>query len=122
MFFDSLLDFTDDAIRGYVLRVWERFNDVANDWLTAMMVLFVVIIGYLLLVGRINLTLSELAPKVLKLAFIFVLVTNVGLLVTLVFNLFTAVPEAVATFLVSQTGESEANINGKVDLVWERRF
>ena len=122
MFFDSLLDFTDDAIRGYVLRVWERFNDVANDWLTAMMVLFVVIMGYLLLVGRINLTLSELAPKVFKLAFIFVLVTNVGLLVTLVFNVFTAVPEAVATFLVSEVGPgaSEANINGKVDLVWER--
>lgn len=120
MFFDSLLDFTDDAIRGYVLQVWERFNDAANDWLTGMMVLFVVIMGYLLLIGRINLSLAELFPKVLKLFAIFVLVTNVGLLVTLVFNLFTAVPEAVATFLVSQAGETEANINGKVDLAWQR--
>ncbi len=75
--FESVLDATDGAVDDYVLKAWNAFHAVANDWITTMMILFVVITGYLFLIGRLNMTLSELFPRFFKLFFIYVLVTNV---------------------------------------------
>ncbi len=118
--FQSLLDTTDAAILDFVFDIWTRFNAVANNWLTAMMVLFVVVMGYMLLVGRIQISIGELFPRVFKLLFIFVLVTNVGVLTALVYSTFTEIPESIATFLVTEIGTSQNGVNGVIENVWDR--
>ena len=117
--FESLLANTDKIVSGYVLKAWMAFNGIANDWIHSMMIIFVAVIGYLFLIGRMQMTLAELFPRVLKGAIIYVLVTNVGILTQTVYNLFTAVPEALATFLVAQGGEDAGSVNGQVEIVWK---
>ncbi len=117
---ESILDATDAAVGTFVFDAWNAFNAVANDWITAMMILFVTVMGYLILIGRLNLALSDLFPRVFKLGFIYVLITNVGLLITLVFRLFTDVPESVATALLVTAGGDSDGINASVGLIYDR--
>ena len=122
---ESILDATDAAIDAFVFDAWVSFNAAANDWITGLMVLFVIILGYLMLIGRLQLSLADLFPRLFKLAFIYVLVTNVALLISIVFSLFTDVPEAIATALLTTAGGSTANgsaagINASVGDVYDR--
>ena len=114
--FESLLDATDTAIGAFIFDAWTRFVTEGRDWVLAMSVLFVVITGYLLLVGRLNLSLSELFPRIVKWLAILAIVLNFDALVILLFNLFTNVPEAVATQLADVGGKTEGGINASVGL------
>jgi len=117
---ESILDATDAAVGTFIFDAWISFNAVANDWITAMMILFVVVMGYLILIGRLNLSLGELFPRLFKLGFIYVLVTNVGLLIGIVFTLFTDVPESIATALLVTSGGDAGGINASVGLIYDR--
>lgn len=122
--FESILDTTDTVIANFVFQAWIAFNNSANDWLTGMLVIFVAILGYLILIGRVSVTLPELFPRFFKMAFIYVLVTNFGNLVGLVFNLFTNVPESIATSLLLAADGNPFNnadtINESLDNVLQR--
>lgn len=118
--FESLLDATDAAIGAFIFNAWANFIAVAGDWITAMMILYVVITGYLMLVGRFNNTFGDWFFRVLKLSFIFILVTNVDLLTRLLFELFTNVPESVASQIAGVGGGDEGGINASIGLVWEQ--
>lgn len=118
--FESLLDATDTAIGAFIFDAWTRFVTEGRDWVLAMSVLFVVITGYLLLVGRLNLSLSELFPRIVKWLAILAIVLNFDALVILLFNLFTNVPEAVATQLADVGGNTEGSINASVGRVWSQ--
>ncbi len=117
---ESILDATDAAIDTFVFDAWVSFNAAANDWITGLMVLFVIILGYLMLIGRLQLSLADLFPKLFKLAFIYVLVTNVALLISIVFSLFTDVPEAIATALLTTADGSATGINTSVGVIYDR--
>ena len=60
---ESILDATDAAIDAFVFDAWVSFNAAANDWITGLMVLFVIILGYLMLIGRLQLSLADLFPR-----------------------------------------------------------
>ncbi|MEM7282682.1 MAG: type IV secretion system protein [Pseudomonadota bacterium] len=117
---ESILNATDAAIDTFVFDAWTSFNNVGNDWVTALMVLFVIVQGYALLIGRLSPTLPELFPRILKFVFIYVLVTNVALLMRFVFALFTDVPEAMATSLLESATAETAGINGAVGEIYDR--
>ncbi len=117
---ESILDATDAAIDTFVFDAWVSFNAAANDWITGLMVLFVIVLGYLMLIGRLQLSLADLFPKLFKLAFIYVLVTNVALLISIVFSLFTDVPEAIATALLTTVDGSATGINTSVGVIYDR--
>ena len=118
--FESLLVATDDAIGAFIFNAWTNFIAVAGDWITAMMILYVVITGYMMLIGRFGGSFSDWFVRVLKLAFVFILVTNIDLLTRLLFDLFTNVPEAVASSLAGVGGENEGGINGSIGVIWEQ--
>ena len=118
--FESLLNTTDATIDSFVFDAWNQFIVSSENWLTAMMVLFVVTIGFLLLLGRIRISLADLAPRFIKLLFIYVLVIHIPLLITFVFHLFTEVPASIATSLVNTAGSSEGGINGNIQSIFSQ--
>lgn len=118
--FESLLDATDAAIGTFIFDAWARFVDVAGDWITAMMILYVVVTGYLTMIGRFSNSFGDWFIRVLKLAAVFVFVTNVDLLARTLFELFTNVPEAVASEIAGVGGGDEGGINGSIGRVWEQ--
>lgn len=118
--FESLLDATDAAIGAFIFDAWTRFVAVAGDWITAMMILYVVITGYLTLIGRFSNSFGDWFVRVLKLVVVFVLVTNVDLLARTLFELFTDVPEAIASEVAGVGGQNEGGINASIGLVWEQ--
>lgn len=118
--FESLLDATDDAIGAFIFNAWTNFIAVAGDWITAMMILYVVVTGYMMLIGRFGGSFGDWFARIVKLALIFVLVTNIDLLTRLLFELFTNVPEAVASSIAGVGGGDEGGINASIGLVWEQ--
>ena len=118
--FESLLDATDAAIGAFIFDAWARFNAVAGDWITAMMILYVVITGYLTMIGRFSNTFGDWFTRVLKLVAVFILVTNVDLLARTLFELFTNVPEAVASEIAGVGGGDEGGINASVGVIWQQ--
>ena len=118
--FESLLDATDTAIGAFIFDAWNNFIVAGRPWVLLMSVLFVVITGYLMLTGRLSLSLSELFPRIVKWLAVIAIVLNFDAMIILLFNLFTNVPEAVATSLANIGGETEGSINGSVGLVWSQ--
>ena len=118
--FESLLDATDTAIGAFIFDAWNNFIVAGRPWVLLMSVLFVVITGYLMLTGRLSLSLSELFPRIVKWLAVITIVLNFDAMIILLFNLFTNVPEAVATSLANIGGETEGSINGSVGLVWSQ--
>ncbi len=116
--FESLLDATDAAIGAFIFDAWGSFIAVAGDWITAMMILYVVITGYLMLIGRFGGSFGDWFVRVIKLVFIFVLVTNIDLLTRLLFELFTNVPESIASHIAGVGGDDEGGINVTIGEVW----
>ena len=118
--FESLLDATDAAIGAFIFDAWASFIAVAGDWITAIMILYIVITGYLMLIGRFGSTFSDWFVRILKLSVVFIFVTNVDLLTRVLFELFTNVPEAVASQLAGVAGGDEGGINGSIGVVWQQ--
>lgn len=118
--FESLLDATDAAIGAFIFDAWANFIAVAGDWITAMMILYVVMTGYMMLIGRFGSSFSDWFARVMKLAVVFVFVSNVDLLSRVLFELFTNVPEALASQLAGVAGDDAGGINGTIGEVWQQ--
>jgi len=118
--FQTLIESTDTTIVDYVFGAWEQFNAVGNRWITGLMVIFIAVCGYLILVGKLEVSLPALFPEILKLFLVYILVTNAGLLGQTVYELFIQIPETVGNFLISNaTGGSKEDINGSVTDLWK---
>jgi type IV secretion system protein VirB6 len=118
--FESILKAGDASVERFIFGSWQQFNTASGPWLTSLLVIFVALVGYLLWIGRIEISLSELFPRFFKMIFIFVLVTRVDLLDRLVYRTVTDVPGAVATTMVQSVGQTSGDINASVDDVYAR--
>lgn len=118
--FESILKAGDASIENFIFGSWQHFNDVSGPWLTSLLVIFVAMVGYLLWIGRIEMSLSELAPRLFKLVLVFVLVTRVDLLDRIVYRTVTDLPASVATMLVRSVDQTSEDINASVDDVYAR--
>src|SRR5262245_35543468 len=117
--FESILKAGDASVERFIFGSWQQFNATSGPWLTSMLVIFVAAVGYLLWIGRLEMSLSDLAPRFFKMMFIFVLVTRVDLLDRLVYRTVTDIPASVATTLLRSAGETSTDINASVDRVYE---
>jgi type IV secretion system protein VirB6 len=118
--FESILKAGDASVESFIFRSWEQFNAASGAWLTALLVMFVSAVGYLLWMGRIEISVSELLPRFFKLMVIFVVVTRVELLDRFMYRLVTDVPASVATMMVRSVGQTDTEINRSVDDVYAR--
>ncbi len=115
--FESILNTTDDAIENYVFDIWKAFAITGEPWLRGMLILFVVITGYLILVRRLDMSGMTFLTRALKGMFIYVLLTNVGLMTHFFYNIFVVVPPAIASWVISTlsgipaASTTEAGIN-----------
>jgi type IV secretion system protein VirB6 len=117
--FESILKAGDASVEGFIFKSWEQFNVASGVWLTSLLVIFVALVGYLLWIGRIEMSISDLMPRLFRLVFVFVVVTNVDVLDRFVYRTVTDVPGAVATMMVQSVAQTSGGINRSVDVVYE---
>jgi hypothetical protein len=113
--FQFILGSADAAVERFVFSVWETSTAALMPAVTSLSIIFVALAGYLLWSGRIEMTRSEAASRLLRLALVMVFLANVAVLERFFFRLTTDVPEAVATTLVQSLGETDREINGSLD-------
>ncbi len=119
--FQYFVKITNATVEAFVTDTWTRFIEDASPWVTTMLVVFVMVTAYLLIFGRVQLSMADLAPRVVRLALVYVLTLHIGTMIDFVFHLFTTVPEAIATWLVQgNTGLPSEGINASIDAVWDR--
>jgi len=118
--YDYLLTSADNMVASYVFGAWNSFNAVANPWITGMMALYVIIMGYLVWLGRVNISLSDLGPRIFKLAFIYALVTNVGLLTTFLYNVFIDIPPSLINTIYASAGNNSSDIDQSMSVIFDK--
>lgn len=123
--FESVLEAVNANVETFVFGAWTTLTTQGAGIIQTAFAVYLAIWGYLLWSGRTALTWSEALTRLFTVAFVYVFVTSVPLLVDLVYALATDVPAAVATTLLQSTGSlpSETTINQSLDLInnnaWE---
>ena len=120
MLYDYLLDSADNIVSTYVFGAWEAFNNVANSWITIMLALYIVVMGYMVWLGRVNTSFADLMPRIFKMAVIYVLVTNVALLTTFVYETFVDIPPSIVNTLYTSFGENESSIDQSMGKIYKQ--
>ena len=115
--FESVLDAVNGNVDTFVIGAWNTLTIEGAGIIRSVFVLYIAIWGYLLWMGRTQLTWADGLTRVFTVAFVYVFVTHVPLLIETVFVLATDVPEALATTLLQATGglPSETTINQTLD-------
>ena len=116
--FQFILGSADSAVEQFVFSTWAGVIASSVQLVTALMVIFVALMGYLLWLGRIELSRSELGVRVLQLVVVFVVATHVDVLDRFFYRILTDVPGAVATSMVQATGKTSGDINQSLDEIF----
>jgi type IV secretion system protein VirB6 len=116
--FELLLGSADIAVERFVFSVWQGFTEAATPLVTALLVISVVLFGYLVWQGRVQISRNEIGTRAAQLAIIFVFVTKVDVLDRFVYRIATDVPGAVASRMVLATGVSDTTINRSLDEIF----
>ena len=96
----SVVQATETATLTYARDVWTRFDTAAETPVLAVATLALVVIGYLLLTGQLSLQAGQFFPRLFRWVVLVALLLNMPLIFDRAFNLVTAVPNAVAVFLL----------------------
>ncbi len=122
--FESVLEAVNANVDVFVIGAWNTLTTEGANIIRSVFVLYIAIWGYLLWMGRTQLTWAEGMTRVFTITFVYVFVTHVPLLIETVFVLATDVPEALATTLLQATGSlpSETNINQALDQINNRAW
>ena len=117
----SIIDDTEAATQAYVLNVWTTFDNTAGPLIIAVATISLAVIGYLLLTGQLGMRVSDLMPRLLRWAVIVTLLLNMPQLYDLAYRMVTAVPAAVAQFMLTQapTGPTEDQVIGMIESVMD---
>jgi type IV secretion system protein VirB6 len=116
--FEFILRSADQAVEQFVFATWETVIASSVQLVTFLMIIFVALIGYLLWLGRIELSRSELGIRIAQLVIVFVVATHVDVLDRFFYRLMTDVPGAVATSMVQATGNTSSDINQSLDRIF----
>lgn len=115
----SLVEATDAATRAYVENVWQTFDEQATPLIVGVATIALVIVGYLALLGRIRVSSPEFISRLFRWTFIFVLLLNMPGVFDVSYDLVTAVPDAIAGFLLAQAGRTEHEVMGMIETVMQ---
>lgn len=119
---ESVIQATDTATRAYVQNVWQEFDEQATPLILAVASIALVTVGYLMLTGRLRASSPEFVGKLVRWAFIFVLLLNMPGVFAVSYDLVTAVPDGVARFLLAQApggGLTEAQVIGRIETIMQ---
>ena len=115
----SLVEATDTATRVYVENVWKTFDEQATPLIVGVATIALVMVGYLALLGRIRVSSPEFISRLFRWTFIFVLLLNMPGVFDVSYDLVTAVPDAIARFLLAQAGRTENEVMGIIETVMQ---
>ena len=117
----SIIDQTDAATQTYVQNVWTTFDTAAQPLILAVATIALVMVGYLMLTGRVRANSPEFLSRLIRWTVIFVLLLNMPGVYGLAYPLVTAVPATIAQFLLTQapTAPDEDQVIGMIESVME---
>lgn len=115
----SLVEATDTATRAYVENVWQTFDEQATPLIVGVATIALVLVGYLALLGRIRVSSPEFIARLFRWTFIVVLLLNMPGVFDVSYDLVTAVPDAIARFLLAQAGRTEHEVVGMIETVMQ---
>lgn len=109
---------TETATLNYARDVWTRFDTVAETPIVAVATVSLIVMGYLMFTGQLRLTASQLFPRLLRWIVILVLLLNMPNIFDWSFAFVTAIPNAVAVFLLGAGPiTDEAGVIGLIEAV-----
>lgn len=118
--FEAILNATDAGVETFVFSTWQRFIDASGPFLTSLLVIALAILGYRLMVGQIQMSLSELGYRVFVLFLFYGLIIRIDDLNAFFYTTFTDVPGSVASFMVSSIGGEPVQLNASVSEIFSR--
>jgi len=116
--FEFILMSADRSVEQFIFSTWTSLIASSLPWLTSLLIIFVAIVGYLLWMGRIELSRSELLTRLLQMTVIFVFVTHIDVLDRFVYRVATDVPGAIASSMVAATGLASGSVNQTLDEIF----
>ncbi len=118
--FENLLIKIDGLVTSYVIGIWNVFHTEGNDLVTGVAILFVTITGYLLLSGRISMSVTEIFNRLWKFGLVITFLLFAGPMEIFVYGLLKGGPEAIGAWLLSAQGLDVNNANSLVDDIWTK--
>ncbi len=100
----SIIDATEDATRDYVQDVWTAFDTAAEPVVLTVGTISLALLGYGLFTGRLSMQMHQLLPRLLRWAIVLTLLLNMPQVLGIALPLVTAVPDAIARFLLAEAG------------------
>ena len=87
--------------------------------LTIMLTLYVAFFSFSLIFGRSNLSIRALLPRIITIGLVLAFATSWVAFRSVVWNLFVATPDYLATLLTASEGSATLAFAGKLDVVFE---
>ena len=117
----SIIDQTDTAVQTYVQNVWTEFDEQATPLILAVATISLVLVGYMMLTGRVRASSPEFVSRLMRWTLIFVLLLNMPGIYDFAYPLVTGVPAAVAQFMLTLAPDSptEDEVVGMIESVLE---
>jgi type IV secretion system protein VirB6 len=104
----DLVDLITNAAVSWLITAYASMQGMVNTGLLAACVtLFIVLYGYAVLSGRLQVTMPELSSRIAILIIVFLGVTNVGYFNSILRLFFLSVPDSIANGLVGGGGSNE---------------
>ena len=100
----SIIDATEDATRDYVQDVWTAFDTAAEPVVLTVGTISLALLGYGLFTGQLSLQMHQLLPRLVRWAIVLTLLLNMPQVLGVALPLVTAVPDAIARFLLAEAG------------------
>lgn len=87
--------------------------------LTIMLTLYVAFFSFSLIFGRSNLSIRALLPRIIMIGLVLAFATSFVAFRSVVWNLFVATPDYLATLLTASQGSATLAFAGKLDVVFD---
>ena len=114
----SIIEATELATQDYTQNVWTAFDTVAEPVVLAVGTISLALLGYALFTGQLSMQMNQLFPRLVRWAVVLALLLNMPQVLGVVQPIVTAVPDAIARFLLTEAGGlNEDAVLGMIETV-----
>lgn len=115
----GLLNQVDEISTKFVLSGFQQLVDYCSPFIIGMATLSIIIFGYLITIGEIDLSLREVAKRIILLGCVLSLALNWGTFSTYVYQLFTEAPNELSMVVMKALPHSLAtSANSGLEQAW----
>ena len=117
----SIIDQTNTAVETYVQNVWIAFDTQATPLIVAVATIALILVGYLMFIGRVRANSPEFISRLMRWTLLFVILLNMPGIYGWAFPLVTEVPAGIARFMLTLAPRSptETEVVGMIESVLE---